>query len=332
MSKIRWGVVGTALINDKVVPPMQNGQYCRVDAIASRSLERAQAAADKFGIARAYESYAALLADPNIDAVYNSLPNHHHVAMSGVAMESGKHVLCEKPIARSAEEAEALIAIRDRTGKRIQEAFMVRTHPQWLRVRDLVRGGRIGELRAIQGFFSYYNTDPDNIRNQADIGGGGMLDIGCYPITTSRLITDAEPTRVIGLIDRDPSLGIDRLGSAILDYPGCQASFVYSTQLVPYQRMHFLGTQGRIEVEIPFNAPNDGPCRLLVDDGADLRGGTIETIEIPTCDQYGVAADAFSKSILDDTPQPVPLENSLANMRVIDALFRSAESGNWESP
>ena len=208
----------------------------------------------------------------------------------------------------------------------------IRDSPQWVQAKEILKSGRIGEIRAIQGFFSYYNDDPDNIRNKADIGGGGMLDIGCYPTTTSRFMLEAEPRRVVAMIDRDPVSGIDRLGSAIYDFPGVQASFAYSTQLVAYQRMHFFGTQGRIEVEIPFNAPNDIPCRLFVDDGSDLSGGGIEIVEIPTCDQYRVAGDAFSLAILEDTPQPIPLEDAIANMRVIDAVFRSAKSGQWESP
>ncbi len=333
MAKLSWGVLSTARIGwEKVLPAMQQGDHCRIDAIASRSLANAQDWAGKLGIAKAYGSYEELLADPDIDAVYNPLPNHLHVPWTIRAAEAGKHVLCEKPIAITAAEAEPLIAARDRAGVRIQEAFMVRTHPQWLKAREILRSGRIGELRAIQGFFSYYNADPGNIRNMADIGGGGMLDIGCYPTTTSRFMLDAEPTRVIAILDRDPAFKTDRLGSAIYDYPGVQASFVFSTQLVEYQRMHFLGTEGRIEVEVPFNAPNDRPCRLFVDDGSTLFGDGIETVEIPTCDQYRVAGDAFSKAVLDGTPQPIPLENAIANMRVIDAVFRSAESGRWETP
>jgi predicted dehydrogenase len=208
---------------------------------------------------------------------------------------------------------------------------MVRTHPQWLTAREVAMSGRIGELRAIQGFFSYYNTDPANIRNIADIGGGGLYDIGCYPITTSRFVTGKEPVRVAGVIERDPVMKIDRLGAAILDFGGgLTSSFTWSTQLVPYQRMQFFGTKGRIEVEVPFNAPVDRPCRVFVDDGRTLFGDGIEILTVPTCDQYGVAGDAFSQALIDGTPQPVPLENSVANMAVIDAVFRAAEKGTWE--
>ncbi len=334
MSKIRWGVLSTARIGwEKVIPGMQTGVHCSIDAIASRDIDRARHWAETLGIPKTYGSYEELLADPDIDAVYNPLPNHLHVPWTIKAAEAGKHVLCEKPIAITAAEAEPLLAVRDRTGRYIQEAFMVRTHPQWVKAKEILKSGRIGEIRAIQGFFSYYNDDPDNIRNMADIGGGGMLDIGCYPTTTSRFMLDAEPIRVVALLDRDPNFGTDRLGSAIYEYPGgVQASFVYSTQLVAYQRMHFLGTRGRIELEIPFNALPDRPCRIFVDDGSSLSGDGIETIEIPTCDQYGVAGDAFAKAILEGTEQPVPLENTMANMAVIDAVFRSAKSGAWETP
>ena len=331
MTKLAWGVLSTAKIaREKVVPPLQRSRLCRVDAIASRDVARGREVAERLGIARAYGSYEELLADPDIRIVYNPLPNHLHVEWTRKAAEAGKHVLCEKPIGVTAADAEELIRVRDRTGVRIQEAFMVRTHPQWLRAREIVASGRIGELRAITGFFSYMNTDAGNIRNMADIGGGGLLDIGCYPITTARFVTGREPRRVAAVIDRDPAFRTDRLGSVILDFPGVQCIFGYSTQLVPRQTMQFLGTKARLEVEVPFNAPNDRPCRLFLYDGPGLGDVVSETIELPICDQYGVMADAFAASIQEGAEQPVPLEDSLANMRVIDAVFRAAERGGWE--
>ena len=248
------------------------------------------------------------------------------------AAEAGKHVLCEKPIGLNAAECAELIAVRDRTGVRIQEAFMVRTHPQWLKARELVRSGRIGELKAIHGHFSYHLTDPTNVRNVAEWGGGGLLDIGCYPITTSRFVTELEPQRVAAIIERDPANGIDRLGTAILDYGPVQCCFQYGTQMVPRQTMQFYGTKARLVVEIGFNAPNDVPCRLTIYEGPGLGDVAVETIDIPVCDQYGIMGDAFAASIQDGTPQPVPLEDSLANMRVIDAVFRAAANGTWERP
>ncbi|HZF34556.1 MAG TPA: Gfo/Idh/MocA family oxidoreductase, partial [Candidatus Angelobacter sp.] len=271
-----------------------------------------------------------LLADREIEAVYNPLPNHLHVPWSIKAAEAGKHVLCEKPIALDAKEAEQLVAARNRTGKLITEAFMVRSHPQWLRARELVRQGKIGELRAVQGLFTYFLTDPENVRNKADIGGGGLYDIGCYPIVTSRFLFGAEPTRVVGLIERDPVLKIDRLASAILDFPTGQASFMCSTQLVPYQRMQILGTKGRIEVEIPFNAPPDQPCRIFVDDGSALGDASAKEEAFPVCDQYAIQGDLFSEAIRSGKPPEFPLENAVQNMRIIDAIFRSAKAGRWE--
>jgi len=333
LTKLAWGVLGTAKIaREKVIPPMARGERSTVVAIASRDAARARAVAAELGIAKAYGSYEALLVDPYVQAVYNPLPNHLHVEWTRRAAEAGKHVLCEKPIGLTAADAEELIRVRERTGVRIQEAFMVRTHPQWLKARELVQGGRLGRLRAITGHFSYFNDDPGNIRNQAEIGGGGLLDIGCYPITTSRFVTGAEPRRVMALIENDPVLRVDRLGSAILDYDGVQCAFVWSTQTVPRQTMQFFGTDARLEVEVPFNAPNDRPCRLLVYDAAELGAHVAETIELPVCDQYGVAGDAFSAAILDGTPEPVPLEDSVLNMRVVDAVRRAAASGTWELP
>ena len=333
MDKVSWGVLGVAKIAvEKVVPAMQRGQWSRVEAIASRSLERAQEAAERLGIPRAYGSYEELLADPAIEAIYNPLPNHLHLPWSLKAAQAGKHVLCEKPIGLNAAEAKTLLDARNRAGVLITEAFMVRSHPQWLAARELVRSGRIGELRAAQGFFSYHNVDPKNIRNVPSMGGGGLMDIGCYPITTSRFIFESEPRRVLGLIERDSVMGIDRLTSGILDFPRGQSTFTCSTQLVPYQRMHFFGTRGRVEIEIPFNAPPDRPCRLFVDDGSDLFGGGIDCVEFPVTDQYTVQGDLFSQAARERRRPAFPLEDSILNMRVIDALFRSAESGRWEAP
>jgi predicted dehydrogenase len=331
--KIRWGVLGVAKIaTSKVIPAMQKSELIEVVAIASRSLDKAQKAAQALAIPRAYGSYEALLADPDVDAVYNPLPNHLHVPFSKLAAAAKKHVLCEKPIALSAAEARELVVARDRHGVLIQEAFMVRTHPQWLAARALVREGRIGALRVVQSAFSYFNDDPANVRNLADIGGGGIYDIGCYPITTSRFLFDEEPTRVLALVERDPAFGTDRLATALLEFPSGQALFVCSTQLVLYQRTQILGTRGRIEIEVPYNAPADRPCRIFVDDGRDTLGSGIETLAFDTLDQYTLETEAFSRAILEGKPAPIPLEDAVCNMAVIDALFRSATSGRWETP
>jgi predicted dehydrogenase len=311
---------------------MQKGDWIDVIAIASRDLHKAEETARALGIAKAYGSYEELLADPQIEAIYNPLPNQLHVPWSIKAAEAGKHVLCEKPLSMTVAEAKTLLTVQQRTGVIVGEAFMVRTHPQWLRTRELIASGRIGPLRSIQGFFSYFNADPKNIRNIPECGGGGLMDIGCYPINTSRFLFGEEPSRVVGLIEKDPTLKVDRLTSAILDFPSGQATFTCSTQLVPYQRMQVLGTKGRIEIEIPFNAPNDQPCRIFVDDGKDLFGGGITIETFPTCDQYTIQGDVFSRAVREGTKVPVPLTDAIKNMAVIEAIFRSVESGRWEAP
>ncbi len=313
MTKIRWGVLGVAKIaTTKVIPAMQRASNLEVAAIASRDLNKASTAAAQLGIPRAYGSYEELLADPAIDAIYNPLPNHMHVPWSIRAAEAGKHVLCEKPIALSVAEARELIAARDKAGVKVGEAFMARTHPQWLRTAEIVRSGRIGEPRVVSGYFSYFNRDPKNVRNIAAIGGGAIMDIGCYPITLSRMIFDAEPVAVHAFLDRDPEFKTDRLASVILQYPQGHASFTCSTQLVPYQKMHIFGTTGRIEIEIPFNAPPDKPTRIFVND---------EVEEFPVCDQYTIQGELFSRAILEDTEVPVPLEDALKNMTVIEKVL-----------
>jgi predicted dehydrogenase len=326
MKKVRWGVLSTADIAiEKVLPAMQQGEYCEIAAIASRGLEKAQAAAKRLGIARAYGSYEELLADPTIDAIYNPLPNHLHVPWSVKALQAGKHVLCEKPIALTAAEGQELVdTARQHPHLKVMEAFMYRFHPQWQRARQLVAEGRIGTLRTIQSFFSYYLADPNNIRNLATAGGGGMLDIGCYTVSLSRFIFGAEPRRVFGLVEYDPQFKTDRLASAILDFGHGTSTFTCSTQLSPYQRVNIFGTEGRIEIEIPFNAPPDRPCKIWYE-----HEDKIEEIQFPICNQYTLQGDLFSQAVLNNTSVPTPLEDAVANMRVIEAVFRSSKSGTW---
>lgn len=329
MKKIRFGILGAAKIAlEKVIPGMQGGAHTEVVAIASRDLSKAQAAAARLGIDRAYGSYEALLADPDIDAIYNPLPNHLHLPWTRAAAEAGKHVLCEKPIGLDAREAEALVEVRDRTGVKIQEAFMVWTHPQWQQAVTMCRSGALGQLKSFVGMFSYFNDNPDNIRNVAAWGGGGLMDIGCYLILSSRMLFGEEPRRVMGLVERDATTGVDILTSLMLDYPSGQAIGTCSTRMTPYQRVHMFGTQRRLEIEIPFNAPPDRPC-LMWTDGGDLFGADREEIVIPTCDQYRVQGDAFARAVLEDRPVPYPLEMSVRNMQIIDAVARSASTGAW---
>lgn len=331
MEPVRFGVISTARIGlERVIPAMQQGQAVAIEAIASRDLERAEDAAAKFGIAKAYGSYEDLLADPEIEAVYNPLPNHLHVPLSIEAAKAGKHVLCEKPIALDADEAETLIETRDRTGVVIAEAFMVRHHPQWQKARELVQNGRIGELRAVQAVFSYMNKDPNNVRNQVDIGGGGIYDIGCYPIVTTRFLFADEPVRALALIERDPDFHTDRLASAILHFPKGQAQFLCSTQLVAQQRLHVLGTEGRIELDVPFTPLEHQRSRLLIDDGSHRGFDVAEEIVFEGINQYTLQGDHFAAVVRGEATLDFPLEDAVKNMAVIDALYRSGESGGWE--
>lgn len=326
MNKVRWGQISTAAIGTvKVLPGMKKSANAEIVAICSRDLKSAQTAARALGIPKAYGSYEELLRDPEVDAVYNPLPNHLHVPWSIKALEAGKHVLCEKPIAMNAAEAQTLLDASKRFPHlKIMEAFMYRHHPQWKKAKQLVDDGKIGELRTIHSFFSYYNNDPKNIRNQADIGGGGLMDIGCYNISLSRFIFGAEPGRVVSVVEYDPTLHTDRLVSGILDFGRGTSTFTCSTQLSSYQRVNIYGTTGRIEIEIPFNAPPDRPCKIW-----HQADGKLEEIVFDIADQYGLQGQAMSLAILNDTPVPTPLEDAVANMRVIDAIFASGRSSAW---
>ena len=331
--KLRWAVLGAAKIATvKVIPAIQESESSEVVGIASRDLEKARGASRQLGLAKAYGSYEEALADADIDAVYNPLPNPLHVPWSIRAAEAGKHVLCEKPIGMSAAECRELIAARDRTGVKISEAFMVRSHPQWLRARELSRSGEIGELRAVMAEFSYFNRDAANIRNSPALGGGALMDIGCYPIQISRFLFGAEPVSVSATIDRDPEFGTDRLTSAVLQFPSGQCVFTCSTQMVFYQRVQILGTKGRIELEIPFNPPPDRGTAMLVDNGQDLWGGGIYLEEFPACDQYTLQCDAFAQAVRGEGEVPTPLEDSFGNMAVIEAVLESARSGRAMRP
>lgn len=330
MAKVKWGVLSTSKFAlTKIIPAMQQCQHAEIIAICSRQLDKAQTVAAQFGIAKAYGSYKELLADTEVDVIYNPLPNHLHVPWSIKALEAGKHVLCEKPIALDAAEATQLTEVGKRYPRqKLMEAFMYRHHPQWQRAREIVRAGGIGRLKTIQSFFSYFNRQADNIRNQAEIGGGGLMDIGCYNISLSRFLFGAEPQRVLGLLEIDPDFGTDRLASGILDFGAGTSTFTCSTQLAPYQRVNIFGTEGRIEIEIPFNAPPDKPTRLW-HQTKQPSGDQIEEITFDICDQYTIQGDLFSLAILNDTPVPTPIEDAIANMRVIDALRASGQSGNW---
>jgi len=328
--KVRWGVLGVAKIaTEKVIPAMQRGQFSEVIGIASRSRDKATTAAQRLGLAKAYETYESLLADPQIDAVYNPLPNHLHIPLSIKALEAGKHVLCEKPIALTAREGQLLVDAAAKYPKlKVMEAFMYRHHPQWVTAKRMVTGGMIGPLKTIQSFFSYYNVDANNIRNIASLGGGGLMDIGCYPISLSRFLFDREPTRVFGLSEYDPQFSTDRIASAILDFGEGSSTFTCSTQLCPYQRVHIFETEGRIEIEIPFNAPPDRPCKMWY---ATASTGVSE-ITLPAADQYTLQGDVMSQAILNDTPVPTPIKDAVANMHIIEGIVAAGKIGKWVRP
>jgi predicted dehydrogenase len=326
MRKVRWGILSTSrFAQTKILPALRHCEHVELAAIASRDLARARAVAAEFGIPKTYGSYDELLADPEVDVIYNPTPNHLHVPWSIKALEAGKHVLCEKPIGLTATEAQSLLDVsRRHPRQKIMEAFMYRLHPQWRRAVRIVREGGVGEPLVIQSLFSYFNEDPNNVRNQAGIGGGALMDIGCYTISLARLVFGTEPRRVLGQIETDPRFQVDRMVSALLDFGRQTSSFTCSTQLQAYQRVHILGSEGRIEIEIPFNAPPDQRCRIW-----HQRGDQIDEIWFDVCDQYTIEGDELSRAILDDTPVPTPLEDAVANMRVIDAVLASAQSGTW---
>lgn len=326
MSKISWGVLSTARIGlEKVIPAMQGGKYSEISAIASRDLGRAKKAAKKLGIPRAYGSYEELLADHEIAAVYIPLPNHLHVEWTIKSLEAGRHVLVEKPLGMNLKEVESLQErIKSFSGLKVMEAFMYRFHPQWKNVRELLEKKRIGELRWIHSAFSYYNVNPMDIRNQADIGGGGLLDIGCYCISLSRFLFKSEPDRVCGGIEYDPGLKVDRLASAVMEFPQGMATFVCSTQLTNHQRAEVFGTRGRIEIEYPFTPPHDTSTKVIHREGESTKEFVFEG-----CNQYTLQGDLFSQAILENKNVPTPIEDGVANMRVIDGIIESSRIGTW---
>jgi len=330
LEPVRWGILSTALIGTKkVIPAMRKSRALVLAGIASRDLQRAQRAAAELGIKKPYGSYEAMLADPEIEAIYNPLPNHLHVPMTLAAAKAGKHVLCEKPMALHAADLEVLRPYASKV--HIREAFMVRFHPQWIEAREHVRRGTIGTLRFVQVGFSYFNEDPANIRNQADIGGGALYDIGCYAIVSGRWFFEADPQRALASMDFDPKFKTDRNTSAVVDFGGGrQLSFSVSTQAAAYQRVVLAGTRGRIEIEIPFNAPQDAPCRYRVDDGSTLDGASTKVTTLPVADQYQLQAEAFSNAVRNEQPTVAALDDAICNMRTIDALFTSTRTGNFE--
>lgn len=327
--RMNWGVLGVAKIAmEKVIPAMLGSDQYTVLGIASRDYERAKSAADKLGIAKAYGSYEALIADPDIDIVYIPLPNHLHFTYALKCIEAGKHVLCEKPLTLKSDEIKQLIAAREKYHVKVGEAFMVKSHPQWIKARELVMSGYLGTVSLVQGYFNYYNVDPHNIRNIDKYGGGAMWDIGCYPVMTSRFVLGEEPTQVVALMEKDKAFGTDNLSSVIMKFPSAHVVFSVSTQLSNSQRMIFIGEKQNMEIKIPFNAPKDQATQLTINPGNILHNNN-EEIRFEICDQYALQAEAFVRSIRNDTEVPVSLEDAWTNARVLEAIFESAATGRW---
>ena len=325
--KVRWGILSAAKIGvQKVIPAMQQGNLCEIAAISSRDIQKAKETAKRLNIPKAYGSYEELIKDPDIDAVYNPLPNNLHVPWTIKALEAGKHVLCEKPVGLNAAEAEQLLKASEKyPALKVMEAFMYRFHPQWQKAKSLVKEGKIGTVKTINSFFSYYNVDPANIRNRTEVGGGALMDIGCYCISFPRFILDKEPERIVSTMDRDPEMKTDRLTSGLLDFSGgVTSTFTCSTQLMPYQRANIMGTEGRIEVLIPVNAPPDIPSKIIM-----YTKEKQEEFMFDPVDQYTLQGDAFAKAVLENTAVPTSLTDAFNNMRAIDAVVKSAEINNW---
>ena len=326
MTKVRWGILGTARIGvDRVIPGMQKGMLSEILAIASRDGEKARRAAQRLGIPKAYGSYEELLADKEIQAVYNPLPNHLHIPLTLESLKQGKHVLCEKPIGVNSREVKSLQkSLKKYPRLKVMEAFMYRFHPQWEKIRGLIRDKVLGEVRHIHAVFTYHNINPTDIRNRADIGGGGLLDIGCYCISLARFLYGSEPQRACGSIGIDPGFKTDRLASAILEFGQGTASFTCATQASPSQRAEVFGSSGRMEIQFPFTPPLDQPTKIVVHTGSGRH-----EIQFEGCDQYTLQGESFSRAILNDTPVPTPLEDAAANMKVIDGIVKSSREKAW---
>ncbi|MEN8226724.1 MAG: Gfo/Idh/MocA family oxidoreductase [Bacteroidota bacterium] len=322
--KVKWGILSTASIGtEHVIPAMINGEYCDIQAIASRSLEVASSVAARFDIPGAYGSYEELLLDPEIEAVYIPLPNHLHVPWAIKALQAGKHVLVEKPIGLSSEEAMKLLEESGKHPKlKVMEAFMYRHHPQWVKTKELVKDGTIGSLRTIQSSFSFYLDDPEHIVNKKEYGGGSLMDIGCYPISLSRFLFDEEPKKVYANVEVHPEFQTDTMVTAILEFEQGTSSFFSSTLMTDNQQVVIFGTIGRIEFEIPFTPAAGQPAKIWLH-----RGDQKEEILFDPCDQYTLQGDLFSLAILNESEVPTPLKDAVDNMKVIERLLKGRDIG-----
>jgi len=327
MSTLRIGILSTAdIARRKVVPGMGKASRVEVVAIASRDPGRARRVAAELGIPNAHESYESLLADPLVDAVYIPLPNNLHAHWTMAAARAGKHVLCEKPLAMTSADAQQMVDVCHAERVRLMEAFMYRLHPSWVAARELLAGGRIGQLTAIQSWFSYHNDDPANIRNIRAAGGGALYDIGCYQVNLSRMLFESEPTRIEASVIRDPQTGVDVVTSAVLEFGDRVSAFTSSIRAEDDQQVHVYGTRGRLSIAIPFNIPPDRPTQVVITAGGDPPvAPASEVLTFGTADPYAVETERFAEAILDDLPTPVPPEDAVANLRVMERIFEVGE-------
>ncbi|MET0169153.1 MAG: Gfo/Idh/MocA family oxidoreductase [Aliihoeflea sp.] len=324
----RWGILSTAKIaRDHVIPAILESENGVLAAIASRDEARAQALATRFGAPHAFGSYEALLASDVVDGVYIPLPTSDHVEWAIKAANAGKHVLVEKPLALRADDIAPVIDARDRNGVVVSEAFMVHYHPQWAKVRELIAGGAIGRLRQVQGAFSYFNRDPENMRNRIELGGGALPDIGVYPIVTTRIATGAEPKRVRATVERDRDFGTDTFANVTADFGDFQMSFYCSTQMALRQEMVFHGEDGFIVLHAPFNAGDFDHHRIELH---DQRRGEARVFRFGGTRQYRLQVEAFAARAGGQDIAIFSLEDSVRNQRVVDAAYRAGEKDGWE--
>jgi len=324
--KVKWGILSTANIaTEHVIPAMMNCEESDVHAIASRSYDKAKDIAEKFNIPKCFGTYEELLEDKEIEAIYIPLPNHLHVPWAIKALEAGKHVLLEKPIGLSSVEAQELL---DESKKyshlKIMEAFMYRHHPQWIKAKEIIDSGVIGKVKTIQSFFSFFDDNPNSIVNNKEYGGGSLMDIGCYPISLSRLIFNSEPEKVFGSIEYHPQFGVDTAATALMKFKEGTSSFFSSIQVEERQQAQIFGTEGKIEFEIPFNPIADKLSKIFLH-----HNNKTEEIIIEPCDQYAIQADLLSLAIINDTKVPTPLEDAVDNMKVIENIIESDKLGRW---
>lgn len=327
MKPVRWGIIGIGKhFISRVLLPLTQSEDVDLSAVASRSENKAKETAEKYGIEKYYGSYDALLADPTIEAVFITLPNHMHLDWIKKAADAGKHILCEKPITLNAEDARAAATYTAEKNVLLMEAFMYRFHPQWIHAKDLIRTESIGTLQTVHTSFSYNNPDPKNIRNIKEYGGGALYDIGCYAVSTARYLFGREPARVISLINRHDEFETDILSSGILDFGDARSTFTVGTMMFPDQSVSAHCTGGRLKIHIPFNTFPDVPANVTVINGVGTR-----ELSFGPADQYGLEFEHFSQTIRNGGKAPTPIDDAISNMAVLDALFRSGETGNWET-